>query len=353
MLRLSALIACLINCCTIARTQTVLPASVGARVGSAADAVGIADTSARVQYLCARSSTGFSKSVLITQLSMRLDEGVLTPARNDLSVSIRLSTRAVNPSRVPFANFDLNDGLTLGAWRSTTLSLPAVTTTGVTQSFFKLPLSAPFATDADGTLCVDIKYSTQASGPFAQRLDAVQGSVERFRRTNFGTGCPRSAQSNARGFYVGNQSSLGAYTEVDGLPPSTIALAVLGAARADVALALSYGGQACRAYTIASLIHPIAISVPSNSNYARFTWLNAQQLAQVQLKDLKAVVQHLFLDRSFRLGASDGLEIVVGDGNAARSFVTVYGSSSLKAGFDPDRDQALAFAHRAVVLEVR
>lgn len=354
MLRQLLSILCLSLCATSARAQTVVvPAGIGSRTGNGSDAVGVSDTTARAQYLYDRSATGFTRSMMVTQVSMRMDEGALTAARNDLQISMRMSTRAVDPARIPFANFDLNDGLTVGSWSTTNISLPAVVATGVPQSFFRLPLAAPFRTDVDGTLCIDIKYRTQASGPFGHRIDAEIDRQDRFRREYFGSGCPSAAKTSATGFFVGNQNGLGAYTAVDGVPSSSIVLALLGSQRLDVPLGFSYGGDACRGFTVATLIHPVSFVVPSNSNYARFFWLNAQQLANPQLAGVRAVFQHIFFDSMFMPGTSDAVEVVVGDSKSGNSFRTVYGSSRLQANFDPDSDRASAFVNSAPILGVR
>lgn len=338
---------------TTAQSPIVVPTGLGLRAGNASNSVGVADRSARAQYLYGRAATGFAGSELITKIAMRLDEATATPSRNDLDVALRLSTRAVDPSRIPFARFDLNDGLVVGPWHRARISLPAVTNTGKAQNFFALPLSTPFVIDKDGTLCVDIKYTTQATGPFSQRIDCERDFADPFRRENYGTACPPTLTAGANGFWVGNTSALGAYTFVRGAVPGTVVVAWLGLQRVAVPLSFSYGTHPCTAYAQAFAIHPIPAIVPRGSDYARFIWINAQRLADPSLTGVQFVAQHATIDVTAKVGLTDGIDVVIGDGKHANTFVMVYGNARETTGFDPDKNDATSFWTGAPVLQIR
>lgn len=336
-----------------AQSVLVVPTGIGPRAGNSSHAAGFADISARAQYLYARAATGFQGGEKIQRLSMRLDEQTATAARNDLDVSVRVSTRAVDPSRLPFARFDLNDGLVLGAWARTRLSLPAVVTTNRPQTFFDIPLAAPFLVDSDGTLCVDVKFTTTAAGPFPHAADCERDYGDPFRRESYGKGCPPTLTSGASGFWVGNTSALGAYTFVRGAEEGSVVLSWIGLQRVDLALGQNYGVHPCSGYTLPVVTHPVAVVVPRGSNSARFSWINPQRLADPSLAGFRFMAQHAMIDKSLRVGFSDGIDIVIGDGKHGSSFVTVYGSSRTKSGFDPDKDDATSFWQGAPILQIR
>ncbi len=334
------------------QTSAVVPTGIGDRPGAASTSVGVGDTTARAQYLYSRSATGLRGGERITKLSLRLDEAATTPGRNDLDVTVRISTRAVDTSRIPFARFDLNDGLVVGAWTMARLVMPAVITTQQPQPFLDLPLATPFIVDVDGTLCVDVKFRTAALGPFPHRVDCEFDPAVPFRFENYGRACPPTLTSGATGFWVGNTSELGAYTWVRGAPAGSAVVAWLDVQRSNIPISLRYNQDPCSVYALLSLLHPRAAVVNQGGDYARFQWLSAQSLADPKLVGTSFVAQHGMVDPSFQIGLSDGIEIVIGDGKASPDFVTVYGSSRERPGFDPDLDDASSFWSGAPVLRI-
>ncbi|MCB9890813.1 MAG: hypothetical protein H6832_02380 [Planctomycetes bacterium] len=336
-----------------AQSSAIVPSGIGTRAGASSDSVGFADTAARAQYLYGRAATGLQGGERITKIAMRMDEGLQTLARNDLDVDVRLSTRAVDTKRIPFARFDLNDGLTVGPWTRTRLALPPVTVTNVAQPFFDLPLAAPFVVDADATLCVDIKFRTTSQGPFPHRVDCEFDAGAPFRAENYGVGCPSTLTSGATGFWVNNTNALGAYTWVRGAVPGSVVVSWLDGQRSGRTVSIRYGNEPCTAYAMIFLLHPAPAIVSQGSGYARFQWLTPQLLADPKLAGLQFVAQHAMIDPSFQIGLSDGLDIVIGDGKAGPSFMMVYGSARDTAGFDPDKDDATSFWSGAPILEVR